>query len=142
MASAPFRLLVAEDNEDLAWTMEMLFAEYGYDVRLYPDGAAALRGALEDPPDAAILDIGMPEIDGLRLAEELRRVLPARTLLMAVTAYGSDADRRRALAAGFDCFFAKPADPDELLRVLDDFRGLLASEAAPAPCPPEPLASE
>jgi DNA-binding response OmpR family regulator len=126
-----FRLLIAEDNADLADTVEMLFSEYGYDVETCPDGESALSAALADPPAAAVLDIGLPRMDGYELARRLRAELPGRRmLLVAVTAYGSEADHRRAIEAGFDCFFAKPADPDELLRVLAAYRDFLAAGTA------------
>jgi signal transduction histidine kinase/ActR/RegA family two-component response regulator len=118
------RILVVDDNEDAAdMLVEVLTAE-GYHVRAAHDGPAALRVAAEFRPDVALLDIGLPVMDGYELAERLQQ-LPEMTgiRLFAVTGYAQEADRKRSAAAGFDGHFAKPLDVDVLGRVLRDAVG-------------------
>jgi signal transduction histidine kinase/ActR/RegA family two-component response regulator len=115
------RILVVDDNEDAAdMLVEVLTAE-GYRVRAANDGPAAIRVAAEFKPHVAVLDIGLPVMDGYELAERLRQ-LPELTAirLFAVTGYAQEADRKRSAAAGFDGHFAKPLDLDVLGRVVRD----------------------
>jgi signal transduction histidine kinase/ActR/RegA family two-component response regulator len=113
------RVLVVDDNEDAAdMLVEVLRAE-GYRVRAANDGPAAIRVASEFKPHVAVLDIGLPVMDGYELAERLQQ-LPEMTpiRLFAVTGYAQEEDRKRSAAAGFDGHFAKPLDVDVLGRVL------------------------
>jgi CheY-like chemotaxis protein len=96
-----------------------VLASAGYGVRTANDGPAALRIAAMFKPHVALLDIGLPVMDGYELAERLQQ-LPELTglLLFAVTGYAQEADRKRSAAAGFAGHFAKPLDVDVLERVL------------------------
>ena len=87
-------------------------------MRTCGTGSEALRQAAERLPDAAVLDIGLPDMDGYALARELRARFGASVVLLAVTGYGQDADRRQAEQAGFDGHFTKPVAPEALLREL------------------------
>src|SRR5262249_57319446 len=92
--------------------LAVLLRTDGYDVQVYHDAPAALEAVGDTVPDVALLDIGLPGMDGYDLARELRvRTGGDRLLLVAVTGYGQDADQRRAREAGFDRHLVKPGDP-------------------------------
>jgi CheY-like chemotaxis protein len=118
------RILVVDDNEDAADMLVEALTSEGYRVRTANDGPAAIRIAAEFKPHIALLDIGLPVMDGYELAERLHQ-LPqlTRMRLFAVTGYAQEADRKRATAAGFDGHFAKPLDLEVLGRVLRDAAG-------------------
>jgi CheY-like chemotaxis protein len=113
------RILVAEDNAAAAEGLARVLQHAGHEVRVAADGAAALAAARNDLPAIAILDIGLPTVDGFELAQSLRR-LPGgqRLLLIALTGYSQDADLARTKAAGFDYHLVKPADMDQLLKII------------------------
>ena len=117
------RVLVADDNRDAADSLQRVLALFGHEVRVAYDGTAALRVGHEFRPKVAVLDIGMPGTDGYEVARRFRRDMGDGVKLVALTGWGQDADRRRALEAGFDHHLTKPVDPgslnDLLLRVLD-----------------------
>ena len=119
----PMRLLVADDNVDFATSLAELLRGLGHTVEVVHDGAAALAAAKRQPPDAALLDIGMPHLNGYELARKLRaeRELDG-TLLVAITGWGQASDREEAMRAGFDHHLTKPVDPGVL-------GGLLAQAA-------------
>ena len=117
-SSLPLSVLVIEDKPDTAESLaKLLEIVGGFRVRVAHDGAAGLAAAIADTPDAVVCDIGLPKMDGFEVARELAAVT-CRTLLIAVTGYGSAADREKARAAGFDHFFLKPADPFEIIAIL------------------------
>ena len=115
------RILVVEDNVDAAETMQMLLSISGYETKTAYDGATALELAKAFRPQVVFLDIGLPGKNGYEVARELR-TLPEMhsTLLVALTGYGHDDDRRRATEAGFDAFQVKPVAPDALETLLTD----------------------
>jgi PAS domain S-box-containing protein len=118
-APAPLRLLVVDDNVDAAATLGMLLEACGYAVDVENDSRSALARALAAPPQAALLDIGLPEMDGNELARRLRADPATRGIvLVAVTGYGQEQDRRAALEAGFDHHLVKPVDMEKLAVVL------------------------
>jgi CheY-like chemotaxis protein len=122
--------LVVDDNVDAARTMAMLLELEGYQVECAFDGQQALDCVRDRPPDALLLDIGLPRLDGLEVARRLRAQsgeAARKRLLVAVSGYGRDQDRAQALQAGFDLHFTKPADPEQLLQVLARHRQSLAS---------------
>jgi two-component system, chemotaxis family, CheB/CheR fusion protein len=114
------RLMVIDDNKDAAESMSMLFELWGHDVICAYDGRAALETAAKYRPDAVFLDIGLPGMDGYEIAERLRE-LPesAHTVLVAITGYGQDEDRRRSREAGIDHHLVKPVSPETLHELLD-----------------------
>lgn len=113
------RILVADDNPDAAESLAMLLQQEGHEVHVAHQGHAALALAHEFRPDLALLDIGMPDVSGYDVARMLRREPWAATLqLIALTGWGQDADRRRALEAGFDHHMVKPVDPDRLVALI------------------------
>ena len=115
----PTRVLVVDDNRDAAMTLGFLLAYAGYEVETRFDGPSALAAVEEFDPDACVLDINMPGMDGYELAEKLRARPRGRPPVLAtVTAYRDFEHVQRAEEAGFDLYFTKPADPDELAEQL------------------------
>jgi CheY-like chemotaxis protein len=118
-ATGPLRVLVVDDNEDSALSLAMLLELQGYAVTTAFRGGEALRKAAEQPPEVALLDIGLPDMTGYELAGRMREsVGGAPVTLVALTGWGQDEDRRAAEGAGFDHHFTKPVDPDALDRLL------------------------
>jgi PAS domain S-box-containing protein len=113
------RVLIVDDDEDTAETLAMLLESSGHDVRMAHDGPAALEAALDYRPDVMLLDIGLPMLNGFEVAERLRKD-PAieRTVLVAVTGYGQERDRKRTAEAGFDYHLVKPADFLDVQKIL------------------------
>lgn len=120
-SSRNVRILVVDDNEDAADMLVEALASAGYRVRAANDGPAALRVAAEFKPHVALLDIGLPVMDGYELAERLQQLPELNGVrLFAVTGYAQQTDRERSTAAGFAGHFAKPLDVDVLRTVLRD----------------------
>jgi CheY-like chemotaxis protein/two-component sensor histidine kinase len=117
-ATAGCKVLLADDNRDAADTLARMLAAYGHDVRIAYDGGAALDECARFVPDVAVLDIGMPVADGYEVARRLREQNASRPRLIALTGWGQEHDRSRALAAGFDHHLTKPADPHEVHELI------------------------
>jgi PAS domain S-box-containing protein len=119
------RILVVDDNRDAADTLTMLLGSSGHEVRAAYGGAAALALATAFRPEIGLLDIGMPDVDGYAVARQLRAQPWAdRLLLIALTGWGQDADRRHAEAVGFDHHLTKPVDPERVEAIIQTaFRG-------------------
>ncbi len=114
------RLLVVDDNRDFANTLSMLLETFGHEVRTVYDGRAAVPMATDYQPDAVLLDIGLPGMNGYEIARALRSTPAlAQLTLVAFTGYGQDEDRRRVREAGFDFHLVKPVEVAELTRVID-----------------------
>ena len=112
-------VLVVEDNDDARDMMRHLLSLAGHTVREASDGAMGLAMALEAPPHVAIIDVGLPQLDGFEVARRLRADPRGRDVtLVALTGYGQHETRARALEAGFDAFLVKPLAADELERIL------------------------
>jgi signal transduction histidine kinase len=113
------RVLVVDDNEDAADMLVYALASKGHQARMANDGPAALRICEEFQPSVAVLDIGLPVMDGYELAGRLREISGMEHLrLIAVTGYGQEADQRRTRAAGFDQHLVKPIDLEALESAL------------------------
>jgi CheY-like chemotaxis protein len=117
------RVLIVEDERDTLMTLGILLRSEGYEVHLEP-GSAQVAAAVRDfRPHAVLLDIGMPGRDGYEVARELMATLGVSCpILIAVTAYGTAADKARAALSGFDHHVTKPYDPDQLFRLLETLR--------------------
>lgn len=113
------RVLVVEDNADARNMLVFLLKRHGHDVRAAGDGPAAIAEAQSFSPEVVLLDIGLPRLDGYAVARALRAA-PGTTeaLLVALTGYGQEEDREKALAAGFDHHLLKPTDPAQVLAVM------------------------
>ena len=116
------RVLVADDNRDAAETCAMLLQLSGHEVQVVHSGRAALEAAERFRPHVALLDIGMPELSGYDIASRIRAApWGEQVALIAVTGWGQEEDRRRALSSGFDRHLVKPIDPvllEQLLREI------------------------
>jgi CheY-like chemotaxis protein len=105
------RVLVADDIPDAAEMMRLIIECMGHDVRVAADGAQAVEIAQQFEPQIALLDIGMPRMDGYEAARQIRAALGDRVFLVALTGWGQEDDQRRAYTAGFDRHVTKPAEP-------------------------------
>ena len=119
---APLSILLVEDNEDIRTTLRDLLELHGHLVAEAADGVRAVELVLGQKPQVALVDIGLPGLDGYRVAELVRAAAGggAHTRLVALTGYGGAEDRRRALAAGFDAHLVKPISSEDLSHVLDE----------------------
>jgi PAS domain S-box-containing protein len=114
------RILVADDNRDAAHTLAMLLRLDGHEVRAVHDGVEALAAGDGFEPQLVLLDIGMPLLDGYETARQIQaRPWGKHAHLVALTGWGLEADRRRAMAAGFHDHLVKPAEPDALKAVIE-----------------------
>jgi CheY-like chemotaxis protein len=120
---------VVDDNVDAAESLSDLFQLLGHDVQVAHDGAQALRLAQASAPDLALLDIGLPGMDGYELATHLRALVP-EAFLVAATGYGQEADRLASRDAGFDLHLVKPLGVDELEELVHEQEGRRAAERA------------
>jgi CheY-like chemotaxis protein len=131
------RVLVVDDNRDAADSLAALLRTLGNEVIAVYDGVEAVKATRAFRPDVVLLDIGMPRLDGYAAAREIRRDAAARdTKIVALTGWGQDDDRRRAMDAGFDAHLVKPAELDALRRLLAEFELGAATMAAGAETPP------
>jgi len=119
------RVLVVDDNEDAADSLATLLGVMHYQVRVAYDGPEAIEAADEFTPAVALLDIGLPKLSGYDIARHIRRTRGDDVLLVAITGWGQEEDRRKAREAGFDHHFTKPVDYAVLLDLID-------SQAPPA----------
>jgi signal transduction histidine kinase len=116
---APRRVLLVDDNQDVLQGLRALLEVSGHEVQAVADPASALRTSASFVPDLAILDIGLPGMDGYELAAELRRRPGfSNTRLVALTGYGQQADQARARAAGFAAHLVKPITPAQLYALM------------------------
>ncbi len=125
-AQTGLRVLVVEDDPETAQIMAMMFRRRGHEIRIAPDGLAGLEAARDNWPDVVLLDIDLPGMDGWEVARRLDR--PAkekRPLLIAVTGYGEDEDRRRSAEAGIDLHLVKPVDGHHLQGLLKRFHTII-----------------
>lgn len=117
------RLLVVDDNRDAAESMSMLLEMWGHEVAYAYDGPSAIETAEHWEPEAVFLDIGLPGMDGYEVAERLRGLPQAKhAVLIAITGYGQEDDRRRSRRAGIDHHLVKPVAPDALRDLIDSLQ--------------------
>ncbi len=119
-AATSLRILVVDDNIDAADVLTMVLSDEGQHVRTAYDGREALDAASRERPDLVFLDIGLPKLDGYEVAR-LMRADPALkdTYIVALTAYGSPADKIRALEGGIDMHVTKPIEPPTIRAVFE-----------------------
>lgn len=112
-------MLVADDNPDTAAGLTKLLQASGYRVTTAGDGLEALEAARAERPEVILMDIGLPGMDGYRIAEQLRKEKGCENaVLIAISGYGQEQDRRRSIEAGFDYHLVKPVDYQRLLSFL------------------------
>jgi two-component system CheB/CheR fusion protein len=122
-AVLPLRVLVVDDNVDAAETLSRMLRLQAHEVVMAHDGVTALATASQMNPDVVLLDIGLPQLDGLEVARRLReRAEGRRPLLVAMTGFGQDEDRARTAAAGFDHHLTKPVDVQLLNSLIQTAR--------------------
>ncbi|MFT3925763.1 MAG: ATP-binding protein [Myxococcales bacterium] len=116
---APRRILVVDDNQDAAEMLAFALESFGHETATAFDGPTALAVAADFRPELAVLDLGLPVMDGYELAQKLRELLPEQHLkLVALSGYGTASDRERSRQAGFEQHIAKPIDVAELERLV------------------------
>ncbi|HEY5897618.1 MAG TPA: ATP-binding protein [Burkholderiales bacterium] len=114
----PYRILVADDNRDAADSLAGMLRLGGHDVRIVYDGREAVQLAESFRPELALLDIGMPRMNGYDAARAIKEKAASDLMLVALTGWGQPEDKRRSREAGFDYHFVKPLDPAVLERIL------------------------
>jgi CheY-like chemotaxis protein len=118
------RVLIVDDNRDAADSLAMMMQMTGNDARTAYDGAEAVRLAKQFRPEVVLLDIGLPIMDGCETARAIRsEPWGKEILLIAVTGWGQDDDRRQSSEAGFDHHLVKPVDPSALMEILASWEG-------------------
>jgi PAS domain S-box-containing protein len=120
------RILVVEDNADNREMIRILLETSGHEIHEAGDGVSGVELAVQLEPDAVLIDIGLPGIDGYAVARQIRSKLPGRCRLIALSGYGQPQDRARAIDAGFDDHLLKPVDPARLLAVITAVAGAAA----------------
>ena len=114
----PFlRITVVEDQGDIRELLSDALERRGYTVTTFANGREAVESMLSSPPDVAVIDIGLPELNGYEVARTVRAERPG-VRLIALTGYGQAKDRLAAFAAGFDVHLVKPATCDEIIHAL------------------------
>lgn len=117
------RVLVIDDNQDVAESIAILLQIFGHQVEIAADAPQGLNIAQRFKPDVVLLDIGLPGMDGYELAKQLRMLFPGReVLLIALSGYGRSEDIARASAAGIDHYLVKPADPTRLRELIAGYQ--------------------
>jgi PAS domain S-box-containing protein len=118
-STAPGRVLAVDDNADALEAVAVILRRAGHVVELAENGEDAIEKARAQRPEVVLLDIGLPGIDGYEVARRIRREpWGEASFLVAITGWGREMDKRRAEEAGFDAHLTKPADPDELERLI------------------------
>ncbi|HKU84746.1 MAG TPA: ATP-binding protein [Casimicrobiaceae bacterium] len=116
--AVPRRILIVEDNRDARDMLRQVLEMNGHDVVEAVDGASATALAIENRPEVAIVDIGLPDMSGYDVARRIRAELDGAITLVALTGYGQPEDRQRALSAGFDVHLVKPIGLDRLEEII------------------------
>jgi DNA-binding response OmpR family regulator len=119
-ARRKLHVLLIEDNADARELMKFGLELAGHRVDVAEDGAAGIELAIAERPHVAIVDLGLPGLDGLSVGRTLREKLGPDLRIVALTGYGQSQDRRRTREAGFDAHITKPATVDDVLAALPD----------------------
>jgi CheY-like chemotaxis protein len=117
-ASTKHDALVVEDDDDTRALVRAWLIELGYEVRTESEGPAGIEAAVGAPPTVALVDIGLPGVDGYEVVRTLRERLGRSIYLVAITGFTSPADCAKALESGYDAYLAKPLNMASLQRVL------------------------
>ena len=122
--ATPRRVLIVEDHSDSRESLRLLLEASGHRVAVARNGDEAVELALADPPEVALVDIGLPGLDGYEVAREIRAADSTDAVfLVALTGYGQPLDRRRALESGFNEHLVKPLNHEKLLRLMASLEG-------------------
>ena len=112
------RVVVADDNPAMTSVLAMALRMWGWEVIVAHDGLAAITAIRKTQPSVAVVDIGLPGLNGLEVARIVRATDAAPRLLIALSGYGEEQDRQRSHEAGFDSHLVKPVDPDVLRKLM------------------------
>jgi CheY-like chemotaxis protein len=124
---AGLHVLVVDDCSDTVASMALLLGMNGHRVQTAPDGPTAIEKARAGKPDVVLLDIGLPGMSGYEVTPRLRECLPDKPpLIVAVTGYGEESDRRRSEEVGIDLHLVKPVEPLALMSLLSRFARVVA----------------
>jgi CheY-like chemotaxis protein len=129
MANSPCKVLVVDDNEDCAISVQMLLSEFGHEVRIAhtPPEAEALANVFQ--PDVVLMDLGLPGKNGYDLGREIKaRCLGCR--IIALSGYGDAEALRRSIEAEFEAHLVKPTEPNHLIQVVDEACSADASDCS------------
>ena len=117
--AAPRRILIVEDNQDSREMMRLLLELAGHEVHEAIDGPGGIEAIVAVRPDVALVDLGLPRLDGFEVARQVRATEAGQGVrLIALTGYGLPDDQRRSREAGFDAHLVKPVDPQQLARII------------------------
>ena len=128
------RILIVDDNQDAAESLAMLLKLHGHQIHIAHDGLEAVETAAQVRPDLVLLDIGLPKVNGYEAARRIRK-LPGGldVVLIALTGWGQDEDRRKSREAGFDGHMIKPVEPERLTGLLAEFPAVEVAADHPLP---------
>lgn len=141
--AASRRILIVDDNGDLTESLAALLRMSGHEVHVASDGLAGVTAAAELEPEVILLDIGLPGLNGYEAARRIRENEKNKhPLLIAITGWGQDADRRRSRESGFDVHMVKPLDPELLMKLLADVDKGMPAPVDPGPRPPGAFRSQ
>lgn len=118
VAVTPRHILIVEDNPDARIVLQIMLKLMGHRVDIADNGVAGVELAVEQHPDIALIDLGLPGLDGFEVARRIRASMGSAIFLIALTGYGQPDDRDNALDAGFDMHLTKPVEPDDLAGIL------------------------
>lgn len=121
LSGPPRRIVIVEDNHDVRDLLRLKLGRLGHSVRDAGDGVEGLRVLLDEKPDLALVDLGLPGLDGFAVAKGAREKLGGDVILVAISGFGQPEDKRRALEAGFDDHITKPADVQDIENILQRF---------------------
>jgi CheY-like chemotaxis protein len=131
VSPSPRRVLIVEDNQDAQDALKCLLELWGHEVMVASDGVSGIQSALANRPEVALVDLGLPSVDGYEVARQIRAAMDASSpLLIALTGYGAPEQRAQALSAGFDLHMVKPVDPERLATLLDEYAATPPTSAA------------
>lgn len=135
MTNRPCRILVVDDNSDAADMLALLLEGLGHTTHVAHDATEALAAIDQLTPELAVLDIGLPGMDGYELARRLRaNPITRNTCLIALSGYGQDSDKEQSAKAGFDAHLVKPIAFTDLRTVIEQLtRGVTAKADDPLP---------
>jgi CheY-like chemotaxis protein len=134
-ATGPLSVVVIEDNDDVADVLEMWLEDLGHSVRMARTGAEGLDLVVQVRPDVVLCDLGLPGMDGAEVCKRVTREIEQRPVMIAMTGWGQDADRRRTAEAGFDHHLVKPV---AMAKLLDILRTIQPVAQTSPPRPPSP----
>jgi CheY-like chemotaxis protein len=118
------KILIVEDDEASQYIYRTLLEKAGYAVDVYHNPMEALAAAGNEPPALVIMDVGLPEIDGIELTRLFRANASTATVpIMVLTVFAFGSEREKALAAGANCFLSKPTEWDDIMRMVGDLIG-------------------